>query len=66
MGNSKVNIKRELNSAVKNVLHAQEYMNFALNTVEKNDNKQLIQNTLNQINNSLDSTKTSLYGLKKD
>ncbi|MGG5461764.1 hypothetical protein [Clostridium sp. B9] len=66
MGNSKVNIKRELNSAVKNVLHAQEYMNFALNTVEKNDNKQLIQNTLNQINNSLDSTKTSLYGFKKD
>lgn len=66
MGNSKVNIKRQLNFAVKNALHAQEYMNFALNTVEKNENRQLIQNTLNQINNSLDSAKTSLYGFKKD
>ena len=50
MGDSNKNIKRELNLAVKNALHAQEYINLALNTVEKNENKQLIQNTLNNIN----------------
>ncbi|WP_300348811.1 hypothetical protein [Clostridium sp.] len=60
----KVNIKRELDLAMKNALHAQEYINLALNTVEKNDNRQLIQNTLNQINNSLELTKTSFYGYK--
>lgn len=64
MENSKVNIKRELDLAMKNALHAQEYINLALNTVEKNDNRQLIQNTLNQINNSLELTKTSFYGYK--
>ena len=53
MGDSNKNIKRELNLAVKNALHAQEYINLALNTVEKNENKQLIQNTLNNINKSV-------------
>ncbi|WP_124042338.1 hypothetical protein [Clostridium perfringens] len=65
MGDSNKNIKRELNLAVKNALHAQEYINLALNTVEKNENKQLIQNTLNNINKSVDMTKTSLYGFKE-
>lgn len=64
MGSSRKNIKRELNCAVKNVIHAQEYINLALSTVEKPDNKQLIQNTLNHINNSVDTTKTSFYGFK--
>ena len=59
MGDSNKNIKRELNLAVKNALHAQEYINLALNTVEKNENKQLIQNTLNNINESVDMTKTT-------
>ena len=63
MGDSNKNIKRELNLAVKNALHAQEYIN--LNTVEKNENKQLIQNTLNNINKSVDMTKTSFYGFKE-
>ena len=62
---SNKNIKRELNLAVKNALHAQEYINLALNTVEKNENKQLIQNTLNNINKSVDMTKTSFYGFKE-
>ena len=35
MGDSNKNIKRELNMAVKNAMHAQEYINLALNTVEK-------------------------------
>ncbi|EGT0000388.1 hypothetical protein I9Y31_002695 [Clostridium perfringens] len=65
MGNSNKNIKRELNLAVKNALHAQEYINLALNTVEKNENKQLIQNTLNNINKSVYMTKTSFYGFKE-
>ncbi|HAT4283097.1 TPA: hypothetical protein I9088_000966 [Clostridium perfringens] len=65
MGDSNKNIKRELNMAVKNAIHAQEYINLALNTVEKNENKQLIQNTLNNINKSVDMTKTSLYGFKE-
>ncbi|EGT3599960.1 hypothetical protein FT888_06930 [Clostridium perfringens] len=65
MGDSNKNIKRELNFAVKNALHAQEYINLALNTVEKNENKQLIQNTLNNINKSVDMTKTSFYAFKE-
>lgn len=65
MGDSNKNIKRELNLAVKNALHAQEYINLALNTVEKNENKQLIQNTLNNINKFVDMTKTSFYGFKE-
>ncbi|WP_338854843.1 hypothetical protein [Clostridium perfringens] len=65
MGDSNKNIKRELNLAVKNALHAQEYINLALNTVEKNENKQLIQNTLNNINKSVDMTKTLFYGFKE-
>ena len=65
MGDSNKNIKRELNLAVKNALHAQEYINLALNTVEKNENKQLIQNTLNNINKFIDMTKTSFYGFKE-
>lgn len=65
MGDSNKNIKRELNMAVKNAMHAQEYINLALNTVEKNENKQLIQNTLNNINKYVDMTKTSFYGFKE-
>ncbi|MBI6019773.1 hypothetical protein H8J79_02865 [Clostridium perfringens] len=65
MGDSNKNIKRELNLAVKNAIHAQEYINLALNTVEKNENKQLIQNTLNNINKSVDMAKTSFYGFKE-
>lgn len=65
MGDSNKNIKRELNMAVKNAMHAQEYINLALNTVEKNENKQLIQNTLNNINKSVDMTETSFYGFKE-
>ncbi|MDC4251215.1 hypothetical protein M3X99_09305 [Clostridium perfringens] len=65
MGDSNKNIKRELNMAVKNAMHAQEYINLALNTVEKNENKQLIQNTLNNINKSVDMAKTSFYGFKE-
>ena len=65
MGDSNKNIKRELNLEVKNALHAQEYINLALNTVEKNENKQLIQNTLNNINKSVDMTITSFYGFKE-
>ena len=33
MGDSNKNIKRELNLAVKNALHAQEYINLALNSL---------------------------------
>lgn len=65
MGNSEKNVKKELNFAVRNALHAQEYIKFALNTVENINNRQLIQDTLNHVNKSLDMTKTSLYGLKK-
>lgn len=65
MENLEENVERELIFAVKNALHAQEYINFALNTVDKTDNKQLIQNTLNHVNKSLDMTKTSLYGFKE-
>ncbi|NGU67095.1 hypothetical protein [Clostridium perfringens] len=65
MGDSNKNIKRELNMAVKNAMHAQEYINLALNTVEKIENKQLIQNTLNNINKSVDMTNTSADGFKE-
>lgn len=63
MGHS-VNPKIELNKAVANISQAQELLNSALNTVEKDDNKQLLQNTLNSVQKAFTSTQTSSYGCK--
>lgn len=56
------NAKDELSEALSDMVHAQKLMNEALQTVEKEDNKQLIQNTLNSVNNALNATRTSAYG----
>lgn len=56
------NAKDELNEALSDMVHAQKLMNEALKTVEKEENRQLIQNTLNSVNNALDATRTSAYG----
>lgn len=58
-----VNPKIELNKAVSKVSQAQELLNSTLDTVE-NNNKQLLQNTLNSVDKALKSTQTSSYGCK--
>lgn len=60
----KPNAKEELKAALNDVLHAQALVLEALNTVEKSDNRQLIQDTLANVNEALQSTKTSTYGFK--
>ena len=58
------NAKDELKCALNNVVHAQELLNYALDTVEKDDNKQLLQDTLSNVNKALNTTRTSAYGFK--
>lgn len=58
------NAKAELKSALSDISHAQELLKEALSSVEKNDNKQLIQNTLSSVNKALDFTRSSSYGFK--
>lgn len=60
----KPNAKEELKAALNDVLYAQSLLNEAIATVENNDNKQLLQNTLSNINEALSATKTSTYGFK--
>ena len=60
----KPNAKEELKEALNDVLYAQALLNEALATVENNDNKQLLQNTLVNVNQALSATKTSAYGFK--
>ena len=56
--------KYELKLALTSITHAQELLNDAINTVEKNENKQLLQNTLSNVNKALNVTRTSTYGYK--
>lgn len=56
------NAKDELSEALSDMVHAQKLMNEALQTVEKEENRQLIQNTLSSVNNALNATRTSAYG----
>ena len=58
------NAKDELKKALSNINHAQELLNDAIDTVEKNENKQLLQNTLANVNKALNATRTSTYGYK--
>ena len=58
------NAKDELKLALNSITHAQELLNDAIDTVEKNENKQLLQNTLANVNKALNATRTSTYGYK--
>ena len=58
------NAKDELKLALNSIIHAQELLNDAIDTVEKNENKQLLQNTLSNVNKALNATRTSTYGYK--
>ena len=59
-------IFKDIDAKTVTVSQGADSADFALvNTVEKNENKQLIQNTLNNINKSIDMTKTSFYGFKE-
>lgn len=58
----KTKAKDELQSALTDMIHAQELMNEALKSVEKEDNRQLIQNTLSSVDKAVDTTRTSAYG----
>lgn len=60
----KLNAKEELKVALNAVLYAQSLLYEAIDTVEDNDNKQLLQDTLANINEALSATKTSTYGFK--
>lgn len=60
----KPNSKDELKLALNSITHAQELLNDAIDTVEKNENKQLLQNTLANVNKALNATRTSTYGYK--
>lgn len=57
-------VKDELKLALNSVTHAQELLHDAIDTVEKDDNKQLLQNTLANVNKALNVTRTSTYGYK--
>ena len=58
------NAKDELKKALSNINHAQELLNDAIDTVEQDENKQLLQNTLANVNEALSATKTSAYGFR--
>ena len=60
----KPDTKAVLKLALSNVTHAQELLNDAIDTVENDDNKQLLQNTLANVNKALNATRTSTYGYK--
>lgn len=57
----KLNPQDEVAKALSDVIHAEDLVKKALKSVEQADNKQLIQNTLNSVNNALDATRTSSY-----
>jgi len=56
--------KNELREALSSINHAQELLNDAINTVEKEENRQLLQNTLANVNKAINATRTSTYGYK--
>ncbi len=58
------NAKDELKEALSNINHAQELLNDAIDTVEKEENRQLLQNTLANVNKAINATRTSTYGYK--
>lgn len=60
----KPNAKDELKAALNDVLYAQALLHEAIDSVEKNENKQLLQDTLSNVNEALAATKTSAYGFK--
>ncbi|MDU5106745.1 MULTISPECIES: hypothetical protein [unclassified Clostridium] len=58
------NAKDELKEALSSINHAQELLNDAIDTVEKEENRQLLQNTLANVNKAINATRTSTYGYK--
>ncbi len=60
----KANAKAELKCALSDVTHAQQLLHDAIKSVEQDDNKQLIQDTLANVNEALHATRTSTYGFK--
>ena len=61
----KPNAKDELKCALSDVTHAQQLLHAAIKSVEQEDNKQLIQDTLANVNEALHATRTSTYGFKE-
>ena len=57
---SKPKAKDELKLALNSVNHAKDF----LITVEDNENRQILQNTLASVNDAVNATKTSSYGFK--
>ena len=61
---SKPKAKDELKLALNSVNHAKDFLIDALKTVEDNENRQILQNTLASVNDAVNATKTSSYGFK--
>lgn len=60
----KPNAKDELKSALTNITHAQELLHDSIKAVEKEENKQILQDALANVNKALNVTRTSTYGFK--
>lgn len=61
----KIDIKRELKFALSDITHAQEVLHSAIKAVEREDNRQILQDTLSNVNKALNATRTSTYGFKE-
>lgn len=60
----KPNAKIELKYALADVTNAQDLLSKAIKSVEKDDNKQLLQDTLANVKQAVVATKTSYLGFK--
>lgn len=58
----KAKAKDELQAALTDMIHAQELLQEALETVEKEENRQLLQNTSSCVDKALNATRTTAYG----
>ncbi|HYE82034.1 MAG TPA: EscE/YscE/SsaE family type III secretion system needle protein co-chaperone [Clostridia bacterium] len=58
------NAKQRVQKVFSQLSDAKTSLNQALNTVEKPENRQQIQNTLNAIENAINTTSTALSNYK--
>ena len=59
------NAKQNFQDACSQLKTCQDSLNQALNSVEKQENKQQIQNTLNAVNSALQTANTALSNYRE-
>jgi len=59
------NAKQHVQDACEKLQHSSTCLSDAVNTVEKAENKQQIQNTLNQVQSALEAANTTLSNYKE-